>query len=279
MSTQQYAMVRGSAIRVTELGACGSLQDGPIRYGVSKCVTRVSIKEVLDGGGNEVVRNDEDDPALHFVTDPELLGYIADIEFIKVDPGILSLVAGVDPVHDWGSDTDIIGFDTKMRVKTVAFGLEVWSRIAGQVCISGEVGFGEGPFGETPFGEGGTAPGRRYGYSLFPYLKGGYISGYEFNNGTVTFTVTGAQTRAGAKWASGPYVLVEGENTRLPKPVSGNTAWRNFIYPGTPPEPTEGIVEFNDAIDGGNATFTSSDTLDGEFVITSADTVEGGAAA
>lgn len=256
MSTQQYAMVRGRVIRVTELGACGSLQYEPIRYAVANCVANVTVNEVTEAGSNEVVRNDEDDPALHFVNDPEILGHTADINFLKVDPGILSLVAGIEPVYDWNSLTEIIGFDQKMRVPVVAFGLEVWSKLAASACEPGQ---------------------RKYGYTLFPFLKGGYISGFEFSNSLVSFKIVGAQSRMGAKWGSGPHVLKD--NLRLPTPVSGNTSWRNFIYAGEPPAPTEGIVEFNDAIEGGNATITSSDVLDGEFVITSADTVEGGSAA
>jgi hypothetical protein len=277
MGTETYAMVRGRVIRVTELGQCGSIQDGPIRYGVSKCVAKVGVGEIVEAGDNEILRNSDDAPALHFVRDPLVIGHNVTIDFIKVDPGILSLVAGVEPVYDWAV-TDIIGFDAKLRMPATAFGLEVWSKLASQQPCATEdgPGFGEDEFGEGPFGGAGST--RRWGYTIFPYIKGGYISDFEFGNGTVTFKIVGAQTRMGAKWYSGPYALTD-ETARQPSPVSGNTSWRNFIYAGSPPEPTDGLVEFNDVIDGGTATVTTSDILDGEFVVTSSDTIEGGNAA
>lgn len=286
--TETYTMVRGSAIRMTALEPCGSIPDDVIRYAVSKCVTKVAVGEIIEAPGNEVVRDSGDDPALHFVTQPEMLGYNVDIEFLKVNPAILALVTGIDPVMDW--DDRIIGFDQKMRVKTPAFALEVWSKLLGAACESivdgtGEGGFGEGGFGEMPFGDfeaTGTFTQPRYGYTLFPFLKGGYIPGYEIANGLVSFKVIGAQTRWGTSWGRGPYDLTEEEFTRLPTPVSGNTSWRNLILRSIPPEPTEGVAEAFDVIDNGNASNPhplATGTVDGGVVATSSNLIEGGRAA
>lgn len=251
MSTQCYSMVRGSAIRVTGLKPCSSIPD-PIVFGVSKSVTRVAINEQSEGGTNELQRNEEDEPRLHLVTPAEMIRFTADIEFIRCDPGVLSLVSGVPVVEN--AVGDIVGFDSDTRLPAKAFALEVWARLAAEACAPGE---------------------RRYGYTLFPFLKGGFVSGFQFSDGLVSFSLRNAKTRRASKWGKGPYDLT-GEFERLYTPVSGNLMFRSFITTAPPPTQTDGVQEFTDVIEGGTASSTSSDILDGQFVVTSPDTVEGG---
>ena len=99
MSTECYAMIRGSALRVTKLDSCGEVTD-PVQFGVSKSVVRVTINEVVEGGGQELLRNDEDEPRLNFTKSDEMIRYTADIDFLRVDPGVLNLVTGVPVVED-----------------------------------------------------------------------------------------------------------------------------------------------------------------------------------
>lgn len=251
MSTRCYSMVRGSAIRVTGLKMCGSLPD-TIQFGVSKSVTRVTLNEQTEGGGNELIRNEEDDPRLHFVNFAEMIRYTADIEFIRTDPALLNLVTGVPVVED--ALGNIVGFDMNTRLPAKAFALEVWSRLAGEACLPGE---------------------REYGYTLMPFLKGGYVSGFQFSNGLVSFSLRNAKTRKSSKWGYGPYDLT-GQFERLHTPVSGNLMARSFVTTAPPPEQTDGIEEFTDVIEGGNAAVTSPDVIDGEFAVTSSDIIEGG---
>lgn len=257
MSTEPYAMVRGRVIRVTALSACGAVPDEPGQYGVASCVARVAVNEVIEAGGNEVIRDEQEQAALHFVKDPEVLGHTADIDFIRVDPGILSLVSGNPLIVDWDDPDAVIGFDQNLRLRAnTAFALEVWSYLAGQTCAPGE---------------------RKWGYTIFPFLKGGYLGNFEFANGAVTFKLQGAQSRWGAKWASGPFDIFE--DLPQPAPITQRTSWRNFIYTGTPPEPTDGIQTFTDVIEGGSASVTTADIVDGGSASsTTPDIVEGGSA-
>lgn len=263
-------MVRGSAIRVTGLDRCGSLATGPIRYSVSKCVARVRLSEVVENGSNEILRNDGDERRLHFVQPSQTIRYDVDIDFLRVDPGMLSLVAGVPLRYRdvagfgefafgmgpfGGSPGTVVGFDAIPRTPPVAFGLEVWSKLAGRSC----------------------ADGQQWGYTLFPFLKGGLLSGFSFSNGLVSFNLRGARTQRGSRWGLGPYDL-DGPHQRLLGPVSRNTTFRQTLVTGAPPLATDGIVEFEDVIDGGTATMTSEDVLDGQFVVTSPSVVDGGRA-
>lgn len=253
MVTECYAQVRGSALRVTRLDACGEVTS-PVEYAVSTAVAKVVLTEDTDGGGSDTLRVDlTDEPRLTLNKATDVIRLKADVAFLRVDPGVLNIVAAVPVVLNAQGDT--VGFDSNTRLPAAAFGMEVWSKIAAdRACVD-------------PL----------YGYTLFPYLRGGWLSGFEFKNGLVSFSLTQAQVRLNSLWGYGPYDL-EGPGQRLLDPVGKRTMYRNMLTTGTPPEQTAGIVSFVDEVDGGSAAFTSSDAIDGEFVTTSLWVLDGGLA-
>lgn len=231
-------MVRGSGLRITELDRCGEIPD-TVRFATSKSVVRVRINEVTEPGQNQLLRADNEEPRVRLADSDATIRYTIDIEFIRVDPGVLSLVSGVPVVINAAGN--IAGFDAQTKLSPVGFGLEVWARLAGSACADGE---------------------RQYGYTLFPYLKGGRLDGFTVANNTVSFNLTGAQTRRLPRWGVGPYDIT-GPWQRLLTPVEPGTNWRTFTTTFPPPEQTDGTVEFEDEIDGGNPYVTSSDEIDG----------------
>lgn len=263
MTTECYAMVRGSGIRLTDLDLTGAYDDLDTRYATSKSVVSIQINEVTESGGNELIRNDDDEPRLHFVTNDTMIRYDADINFLRCDPEILRLLTGVPLAFN--ASGDIVGFDATTRLPAKAFALEVWSKLTGVSCVADAVaaGFGEFNFGEGSFGddEGSLLSRRPYGYTLFPFLKGGTIGGFTFANGLVSFNIKGARTQRGSKWGVGPYDL-EGPYMRLMEPVSRNTAWRSFITSAQPPGTYPGINSFEDVIYGGDVNGSSPDIFD-----------------
>lgn len=274
MGTQCYAMVRGSAIRVTGLGSRGQVPD-TIQFATSKSVVRVQVNEVTESASNELLRNEDDEARIKFTRPAQTIRYTVDVDFLRVDPGVLALMTGQPVVLD---DTgDVVGFDAKTRVLPASFGLEVWSKLEGGGACIVSVGFGEGPFGLTPFG-GDEMATAQYGYTLFPFLKGGRISGFSFDGGLVSFNLRGAQTRKASRWGVGPHDL-EGVHKRLLKVVSRNSSFQNFITPAAPPVEACGLQETEDVIYGGDAASTTSGVIDGEFVETSPWIIEGGGAA
>lgn len=257
MATECYAMVRGSSLRITDLLACGAVPD-PVYYATAKCVSEVRINEVTESGENQLIRTEDDEPRLHFLRSEQTIRYTVDIDFLRVDPGVLALVAGVHLAQNgpnlgfgegpfgegpFGGPTPtgpVTGFDSKTRLPAKAFALEVWSRLADNACADGE---------------------RKYGYTLFPYLKGGVLSGFTFANGLVSFNLRGAQTRRGSKWGYGPWDLT-GPWERLDTPVSGNTSWRTFVTTAPPPVEQDGIQSFEDVVDDGFSDDVGTDTID-----------------
>lgn len=300
-------MVRGSSLRITELDTCGELADAP-RFAAAKCVSKITVNEVTEAGSSSFLGTPEEEKRLHFVQSAQLVRHKVDIEFLRVDPGVLSLVAGVPLVYreasgavvggfdiggfdttpfdasssvgssgggfgegafgyipfgdGEGADLEVVGFDSTTRLKPVAFAMEVWSKLAGQRCADGSAS---------------------YGYTLFPFLKGGYLSGFEFANGLVSFNLIGAQTRKNPRWGVGPYDL-DGPYERLTSPVSRNTSWRQFITSTAPPAEADGIQEGSlDVIDNGTAAdpMPPPSTLlvvDGGAAVTSPYIISGGRA-
>lgn len=241
-------MVRGEVIRVTALDSRGrpEIPGQPATYVVAKAVARININEVTEAGSNEVQRNDDNERRLLLITPEQTIRYKIDIDFLRVDPGVVNLVSGLPTVSN--AMGDLVGFDANTRVKATSFALEVWTRLSMR-CADGS---------------------RQWGYTLFPFCKGGIMSGFSFDNSAVTFGLRGAATQRGNKWGVGPYAIDDS-----PVLVSGNTPWRQIVTTVPPPSPTNGI---DTVIEGGNASMTSDNVIDGQFVVTSPDVVDGGEA-
>jgi hypothetical protein len=246
-------MVRGSAIRVTGLGKRGEVPE-PFWFATSRSVATIQINEVTESSSSESLgsETDDDDIRLRFNRPEQTVRYKADLNFLRCDPGVLSLVAGVPLVTNefagfgvggfgeipFGGDevVPIIvkGFDSVTRQPAASFALEVWTRLAGTNCVDGVL---------------------QYGYTVFPFLRGGYLSGFEFKDGLVSFNLKGAQTRKVPRWGVGPYDL-EGPWERLTEVVSRNTMYRQMLTTAVPPVEACGLQQGSDILEGGNAALT-----------------------
>lgn len=225
MATKCYAQVRGSVIRVTRLDACGNPDPGASAVVVSKRVSTVTIDEVTDDGTNIRERNFGDELCIVDDAFTQIIGYTADITLCGVDPDLVGLLTG-QPVVTNAAD-DVVGFDatTSVDLDSFGFALEVWSRIAGSACD---------PSGNRP-----------WGYTVFPFLKGGRVGGFTFENGAVQFTISGAQTRDGNGWGVGPFD-VDRDELGVPSPLHEalgvNTHYRNTLVTLDPPAAACGAV-------------------------------------
>lgn len=225
MSTECFAQVRGSVIRVTRLDACGNPDPGTAAVVVSKRISTVTIDEVTDEGTSIRERNFGDEMCIVDEAQTSTLGYTADITLCGVDPDLIALMTGQPVVKNAAGD--VVGWDATTTVDLDSFGfaLEVWSRLAGSAC--------------DPSGN------RKWGYTPFPYLKGGRIGGFSFENGAVQFTISGAQTRDGNGWGVGPYD-VDRDEMGLPSPLhtplGPNTHYRNIVVTLDPPAATCGAT-------------------------------------
>ena len=101
------------------------------------------------------------------------------------------------------------------------FALEVWSNVPSAVCDPGA--------------------GVSYGYFLVPFIKGGVIGDFTVGNDAVNFTLSGAKSKDGNNWASGPYDVVKDE-AGAPAPLLEEVDSRDHLWMQLttvpPPEPS-----------------------------------------
>lgn len=230
--TNCYAMVRGSVIRLTRLDRRGAVVLGPRSSVVSRNVTRVTIDEVTDTRPGMKEKTPTEEMRLHIPEYAETIGFTTDIQFALTNPDALEIVTGQPVVKNAAGK--IVGFDATTRLPAQAFALEVWSKLA------------------PPSAE------YRFGYTLFPFLMGGVLSGTTFANGVASFSVKGARTRRGAGWGRGPYTIyppgtagwdgymwdehpwdaAPNDEWDLRSPVGYNSHWTTLLTPAAP-VPTE----------------------------------------
>lgn len=222
MATKHYAQVRGSVIRVTRLDGCGNPDPGDSAVVVSKRVSTITVDEVSEEG--ESIRDRDFSGALSVVDDAyaEVVGFTVDTTFSGVDPELITMMTGQPVVKNAAGD--VVGFDATSDIDLDGFGfaIEIWSKIAGNACdISGN---------------------RPWGYTVFPFLKGGRLGGFSFESGSaVQFQMTGAQTRDGNGWGVGPFDVdrdVAGAPAPLFTPLGERAHFRNILVTLDPPAPS-----------------------------------------
>lgn len=185
-TTKRMSPIRGKRLRFTRLDACGR----PVYGDDAQVVTKGFITVTFTANTSETeeirVTNADGETCLLEPSQTSVEGYGAEIQFCDVDPDLFSIATGVDVVRN--ADGVAVGFeqDTAIDMSTVAFALELWTGIkTDEGC-----------------GEASSIP---YGYLPVPFLKGGVVSDFTVENGAVNFTITGATTRKGNAWGSGPY--------------------------------------------------------------------------
>lgn len=218
MTTSCYAPVRGSVLRVTRLDSCAVPDSGQSAVVVSKRVSSVAVDEVTDDGTNIRERNFGGELTIVDDDYTSLIGFTVDTTYCGVDPGLISLMTRVPTVANAAGT--IVGFDaqTGIDMDDTAYALEVWSKIANSAC--------------DPSGH------RLWGYTVFPFIKGGRLGGFSFENAAVQFSSKGAQTRDGNAWATGPFDVTRngaGTPSPLATPLATNTHFRSMLVNLDPP--------------------------------------------
>lgn len=181
MGTACYSMVRGSVIRITRLDNRGGVLAGDRSSLVSRNVAKVTLNEVSDSRAELNEKDDRNKIRLYAPAQAQTVRFQADIDFTLTDPDAIELTTGQPVVLN--ANGDAVGWDAKTRVRTVPFALEVWSRLDDR------------------------STGYQYGYTVFPYLRGGFLSGMTFGDGHISFGIKGARTMKGTRWGAGPYDL------------------------------------------------------------------------
>lgn len=214
-------VVRGKAIRVTEVNECGAVPDDAV-YVVSKGFVQVALSVENEAGDEFVVKNADGDLCVNERAPDALKRLTAAIDWCEVDPAVMNLITG-SPTVPGDSPGDPIGFDIIEGAYTKTFALEIWTGLAGTRCADGNI---------------------CYGYFLLPLNTGGSLTSTPtIQNGNTTFQTT-SYTVGGAEWGVGPY-NVEGEgecDAPLTTPIAANVHARIMRVCCAPPVPSCGSV-------------------------------------
>lgn len=195
-ATKCLSLVKGRRIRVTQLDGCGRPVYGEDSQVVSKGFISVAFTANTTESDEINVTNAAGETCVFEPSSTSLTGYAVEISFCEVDPELFALVTGQPVVA--APDGTVIGFDvdTSISLDNSNFALELWAG--------------------SPTGDACTTAGATgsYGYLLLPFLSGGILGDFTVENGAVTFTLTGANTKEGNAWGKGPYnVMLAGAGT------------------------------------------------------------------
>jgi hypothetical protein len=217
-------LIRGRALRATRLDGCGAPVLGPDSQVTTKGFISVAMTANSNAGTAIQIDNANGERMVDETPVPRFTNYSLELTFVNVDPALLSLLSGMPVVMNAAGD-EIIGFDQddEIDVEATAFALELWTGVGGAACDE----------------EGDPL----YGYMLLPFVKGGMIGNVTVENGNITFPITGAQTKKGNQWESGPYDVQDDETGLagpLIDPLVPTRHFRHITTSIAPPENLDG---------------------------------------
>lgn len=185
-----FSLVRGRAMRVTKLDGCGNPVPGVGSTIVSDGFVSVALTANTEEGTTISVQNAAGKTCILDEPCPTFTGYSVEVSFCMVDPGLFAMMAGQKSVLD--STGAAVGFqmDSAIDACESGFALELWSNVPAAAC------------------EAGATQGQ-FGYMLVPFLRGGVLGDFTVANDAINFTLSGANSKDGNGWGSGPYDVID----------------------------------------------------------------------
>lgn len=192
MATRCFNPVLGKRIRVTRLDTCGNLPaSGALEdVVVSSGFITVTLSTEVEEGTEILQKRADGSLCVNERSSDSFKRFTIEMEFCGVDPALLSVVTNAEIYEDWAGD--VAGFTVGEGAIDGAFSFELWTGLSGQACASGAE--------------------EASGYLLNPFVNSGVLGDIAVDGeNAVTFSLTGAFTRGGNQWATGPFeVLLNG---------------------------------------------------------------------
>ncbi|MFC4328349.1 hypothetical protein ACFPC0_10975 [Streptomyces andamanensis] len=221
MTTSCPSFLRGTAMRVTRLDACGRPVYGDGNMVVSDGFVTATLSAEVQEGDAITVTKANGQTCINEPGEDQLQWYTTQIEFCAVDPDLVQIMnQSWDKVVD--AQGNVIGYNANGSLSGDGFALEIWMDVYGT---------GDACSGDQAQGE--------WGYILLPWVKGGAPGDIEIGNDAISFTYNG-KTKVGSGWRRGPYPVQQQANGApgpLLQPIGSNTHYRLFTTTIRPPEP------------------------------------------
>lgn len=198
MTTNCWPTIRGTAMRLTKLDACGAPVAGPKNKLITDGFVSVQLSPQYEDGEETKKKNAAGKIKINDKAPDELTGFEVEAVFLGVNPDAFNLVSGAPVVLD--HEGNAVGNRFGATKSAGSVGLEVWTDIPGAECVDGE---------------------QQWGYFLLPFLYDGRLSDFTLEVSSADFTLT-SKTKDGTGWAEGPYnVVLNAGATEEDPPVAG----------------------------------------------------------
>lgn len=258
-TARRLTPVRGRSARVTRLDNCGRVVAGEYNQAVTEGIVTAAFTANTVDTEEINVPNFAGKRCVYEPSVTELAGYGLVLTFCNVDFEFFEILTKQTLVLNAVGEVVGLEVDTALD-KEEGFALETWTGSqGGDVC-------------DDPNAQG------EYGYLLLPRLEGGVVGDFTVENGAVNFTVTGANTREGNQWGSGPYAVEMdelGDAGPLFQPVSRTAALRMMVTTVAPPTDAVGARPVLDATLPGFTAITAVEgdsDMEADFTTTAAAT-------
>lgn len=235
--SQCFSLVRGRAMRVTALDGCGRPRPGACAAIVSEGFISVAFTAQTDTGTEISVQNAAGKTCIRDTPCPVFNGYTVEVSFCEVNPLLFAMVSGQGALFDTDGNGNGFTMNSDVSACDSGFALELWSNVPGIAC---EAAGSEGSFG----------------YLLVPFLQGGVIGDFTIQNDAVNFTLSGAATKTGSGWGTGPYDVMEGASGsagKLANPIKSGDHLLVQLTTVAPPDPACECTPYGTAATGASA--------------------------
>lgn len=182
MPTECWAPIRGRAMRLTRLNACGAWTAGPLMTLATGGFVSVGLSFQYEDGEQTRKKNANGDICQSDPGKPALAQIDAEINFCGIDPDAYNIITGNPLVVDREGKATGLRIGEKVNSN---WALEVWTDVSGATC------------------EGADVP---YGYLLLPWFFGGRIGDMTVEEAAMDLTVS-SSTKRGSQWGVGPYAV------------------------------------------------------------------------
>lgn len=189
MPTKCFTPLLGKRLRVTTLDECGALPTSGATDAVlaTDGFITLSLSSEIEEGAEILTTKADGSLCVNEKKADSFKRFTMEIEFCGVNPSLLAMVSNAEPYNNYAGD--VAGFTVPEGEIAKFFSLELWTGMAGGVCVPGQEAAG--------------------GYMLLPFLAGGVLGDIEINGeDAVNFSLTGAYTKGGNQWGVGPFDVV-----------------------------------------------------------------------
>ncbi|HWU31994.1 MAG TPA: hypothetical protein VN108_03915 [Marmoricola sp.] len=191
MATHCLIPMLGKRLRATELDVCAA----PLATNqnlVTDGFISIQLSSEVEDGAEIIVKKASGAMCVNEKLSDSFKRFTLEAEFCGVNPSLLSIVSNAEPYLDYAGD--VAGFTVREGSIDKKFALEVWSGLSGLACLPGQVD-------------------EASGYFLLPFVAAGVLGDITIDGeNQVTFSVTGAYTKGGNMWGTGPYNVVREED-------------------------------------------------------------------